>query len=323
MTVSDPPRSVLVLLHPGFALNAMAALLDMLFVANWISGRTMYRWTLASVEGGSVAAFNGVSMETESLSEATAERRDIVFVVASFDPTGLADAPGVAPYLRAADRHGARIVGVETGGVAMAKAGLLDGREAAIHWANREGFEELFPDITLTETSVARDGRVITCVGGASIPELALTLIKEDAGHEGARAVSAQLAARLDGGGSAKEATRAPFVVNAARLMAANLETPISCQALAARMGVTRRTMERRFAARTGRTPGAYYLDLRLTRAQNLLQQTGLSVSEIAAETGFESLPAFSRAYRQRFGLPPSKDREQTVAASVPRHPWL
>lgn len=321
MKTNDTPQSVLVLLHAGFALNALGAVLDMLFIANWLSGRTMYRWTLASVVGGPVSAFNGVAMDTVPLSEATTERRDIVFVIASFDPTGLANAPGVAPYLRVADRHGARLVGVETGGIALAKAGLLEGRAAAVHWVNREGFAELFPDITLTDAPVAMNGRLFTCVGGAAIPELTLSLIKEDAGREGARAVAEQLAARLDGDGPDRGAVHVPFVANAARLMAANLDAPISCRDLAARVGVTRRTLERRFFAQTGRTPGAYYLDLRLTRAQNLLQQTGLSVSEVAVETGFESLPAFSRAYRQRFGLPPSKDREQTLSASAPLHP--
>jgi AraC family carnitine catabolism transcriptional activator len=323
MTIGDQPRNAVILVHPGFGLGTMAGVLDMLFVANWLARRTLYVWTLASVEGGAVSAYNGLPIDTARLSDFAPRGADTVFVLASFDPMGLASEGGVSGFLRAAHRYGARIVGIETGGVALAKAGLLDGREAAIHWSNREGFEELFPDVALTDAPVAASGRRVTCAGGAAIPDLATVLITEDAGPDIARAVSAHLAARVEGEAGMADTKGSPLVSRTARKMAANLETPIPCHDLAAEAGVARRTLERRFVAQTGRTPGAYYLDLRLTRAQNLLQQTGLTVSEIAAETGFESLPAFSRAYRHRFGLAPSRDRAQTVVASVPRHPGL
>ena len=48
---------------------------------------------------------------------------------------------------------------------------------------------------------------------------------------------------------------------------------------------------------------------IRLDRARGLGTQTNLSMAEIAYASGFSSQVHFSRAYRDRFGLPPSRDR--------------
>ena len=62
-----------------------------------------------------------------------------------------------------------------------------------------------------------------------------------------------------------------------------------------------RRQLERLFRRYVDRSPKRYYLELRLTRARQLIQQTNRSVTEIAVATGFVSPSHFSRAYRARF----------------------
>ncbi|HAE03040.1 MAG TPA: GlxA family transcriptional regulator, partial [Rhodospirillaceae bacterium] len=215
----------------------------------------------------------------------------------------------------------ARVVGLETGGVAMARAGLLTGREAAIHWANRDGFEEDFPDIRLSDAPVNRAGRCLTCAGGASAIDLALQLIEEDAGTDLARTVRIHLLYQQGRPETANSLTSgdSPLVTKAIALMTRHINDPIALPDLAEQLGSSQRTLERHFQKGTGHSPQAHYLALRLTRAQNLLQQTTLGIGEIAAETGFDSLPTFSRAYRNQFGLSPSQDRKQTTTASVPR----
>ena len=61
--------------------------------------------------------------------------------------------------------------------------------------------------------------------------------------------------------------------------------------------------------------------DMRLIRAHNPLQQTQMSVAQVAACSGFGSLEHFSRTYRARFGCPPSEDRRQAWSAPVMRQP--
>lgn len=60
------------------------------------------------------------------------------------------------------------------------------------------------------------------------------------------------------------------------------------------------------FHALYGEGPQAMAARLRLSRAAHLLQGTSLSVSEIGAVCGFENNCSFSRAFRERYGLPPS-----------------
>lgn len=311
------------IVYPGFSLTTLAVLTDAFFVANWQSGRPMYRWTVAVPEQARPRGFSNISVEAVPLGGLDPQRADIVLALSSFDPYGLADARGVTAFLRAAYRFGARIAGVETGSVTLARAGLLQGRPAAIHWANRDGFIETFPDIPVSDRPVERAGRCLTCAGASSAVDLALNLIEEDASPNLARIVSAHMlrpsALAQTGANAAPGPGDDTLVAAALRLMEENIGTPLSLPEIASRVASTQKTLERRFRRALGRTPGEHYLTLRLTRAQNLLQQTGLSVGEIAVDTGFESLPSFSRAYRARFGIAPSRDRVQTETAPVPR----
>jgi transcriptional regulator GlxA family with amidase domain len=52
-----------------------------------------------------------------------------------------------------------------------------------------------------------------------------------------------------------------------------------------------------------------YYRELRLDKAQSLLRNSPLSLTEIALATGFASSSHFSRVYAQHFGGPPSSYR--------------
>jgi len=59
----------------------------------------------------------------------------------------------------------------------------------------------------------------------------------------------------------------------------------------------------------------AYLAQWRLRLGAQLLKSTSRSVSEIAAEVGYESEPSFNRAFKRQFGLPPARFRSQLRAA--------
>jgi len=321
-------KSVLFLLHDGFALNSLASLSDVFQVAGWLSGQPLYRWTLAAPSGKQATAYNGTAIATTPVARVAAAGWDSVVVLTSFDPQALGRDAATQALLRDAYRHGATLVGVETGGVALAATGLLDGGVAAIHWANREGFRELFPNVLLLSEEIAFHRRCITCVGGVATVDLALHLVEQDLGESLALEVAEHLCnagrflemrtrlQRAPGGGATGSRR---LLDRAIRLMNDSIEDPVDGARLAARLGVSQRRLERAFRRQLGLTPTAHYTALRLTRAQNLLQQTGLSVQEIAAATGYNALATFSRAYKRRFGVAPSADRAQLLTASVPR----
>ena len=100
-------------------------------------------------------------------------------------------------------------------------------------------------------------------------------------------------------------------VRTAIRIMEANLESPLPIADVCAEVGLSHRHLDRLFARYVRKTPGLYYRDIRLDRARGLVTQTNMSMSEIAYASGFSSQVHFSRAYKDRFGVAPSKDRVQ------------
>lgn len=80
---------------------------------------------------------------------------------------------------------------------------------------------------------------------------------------------------------------------------------------LAARAGYSKTHFRRTFHAITGQSPQQYIIDARMLRAQSLLRETDLSVSQIARDLGYEDVYHFSKQYRQKWGIPPSQDRQR------------
>jgi AraC-like DNA-binding protein len=62
-------------------------------------------------------------------------------------------------------------------------------------------------------------------------------------------------------------------------------------------------------------TPIAYLTRWRLQLGAQMLKSTSSSVAQIAAEVGYESEPAFNRAFKREFGLPPARFRNQAKLA--------
>ena len=63
------------------------------------------------------------------------------------------------------------------------------------------------------------------------------------------------------------------------------------------------------FAAHVGESPTAYVRRLRLERAGRKLRMGAIDIGEVALAAGYESHNAFSKAFKQQFGLSPSAFR--------------
>jgi AraC family transcriptional regulator of adaptative response / DNA-3-methyladenine glycosylase II len=110
-----------------------------------------------------------------------------------------------------------------------------------------------------------------------------------------------------------------------ARIEAGALEEQ-GLEALAAKLGVTSRHLRRVMNAQFGASPVQLAQTGRLLSARRLLNETGLSVTEIAFASGFRSLRRFNATMKDRYGAPPTKMRgrktfERGVAFSVSLSP--
>jgi AraC family carnitine catabolism transcriptional activator len=98
-----------------------------------------------------------------------------------------------------------------------------------------------------------------------------------------------------------------------------HVDEPLSCGEIAQRLGLSLRQLERRFKQELGCTLLEKYRLIRMSRAHQLLQQTGLSVTQVALSCGFSSPEYFCRLYRAMFDCSPSTDRRQSTTAPVLR----
>ncbi len=315
----DPPRTlpqkIGFLLVPRFSLMCFSAALEPLRLANTLSGRALYEWQVISADGDPVAASNRMSLIADR-SIAEADPCPMLVVCASYEPLAKADKP-LLGWLRRLSRRGTDLGALDTGSFILARAGLLDGYTATVHWETIDSFMEQFPEVTVTQDIFELDRDRFSCSGGTAALDMMLQLIRRQHGYRLATAVSEDFIHHpiRDAGNPQRMAlglrlgTRDRRVTRAVAAMEQNLEEPLPISRIAQAAGLSERQLERLFHRNLETTPGAYYARLKLARARSLLRQTMAPIIEIAISSGFGSAAAFSRAYRGHFGISPSKDR--------------
>ena len=108
-------------------------------------------------------------------------------------------------------------------------------------------------------------------------------------------------------------------VGRALRFIREHARHPVSVSEVAEALGISRRTLERRFLAALGRTILDEIARSHLTRAKQLLVETDLPCYQVAIDAGFGSLKSFNRTFSQKEGITPLRFRRRsTVARDVP-----
>lgn len=317
--VKDKASELRIAVTPFFNLAATMTFLDPFRAANYLEGMALYRWKIVSQTGGMVTASNGVEINSIPFSDADMSKADMLVVSSSWEPERHVS-PAIRTELRNAAKRQAILGGIDTGAFILAEVGLLEGYTATVHYEHIDAFQELFQNTSLSEALWVIDRRRVTCCGGAASLDLALHLIQQTHGSALANAAARYVFAppvRDHGALQYPEdaeplGNSVPTRVRAAiQVMESHLETPLSIADVCRHVGLSHRQLDRLFAQCVRKTPALYYRDIRLDRARGLVTQTDLSMSEIAFASGFSSQVHFSRAYKERFGLPPSKDRVQ------------
>ena len=316
------PRVVGFYLVPDFPLIALASAMEPLRIANRLSGRRLYDWRLISRNGSPERASNGLLLNADA-GIAKAPACDFMFACAGLNAQEFRDG-AVLAWLRRLLRRGCRLGGISTGTYLLARSGVLDGRRCTIHWENVASLAEEFPLLQVTDDIFVEDGNLLTCSGGTSTIDMMLHVVAAEHGRTLATLISDQIMhPRIRGqhdhqrtGLEARLAIAHPKLAEVVREMQRTVEEPLNIDRLARGAGLSPRHLERLSRRALGKTPRDLYRELRLNRGQSLLQQTGLSVLEIALACGFVSATHFSRCYRRWRGHSPSAER-QTLTPST------
>ena len=306
-------------LVPRFSMMAFSSAVEVLRMANQLSGQPLYTWTLVSSDGRAVEASNGLRFDVAHDSEAR-DPYDAILVCAGLDVHRVNDEPGLA-WLRRHDRGETVLGGICTGTWLLARAGLLDGYRCTIHYENLAAAREEFPTLVISAELFEVDRTRYTSAGGTAPLDMLLSEVGRRHGTALANRVAEQFMCerirehhdRQRVPLTQRIGASQPRLAEAVSLMEANIEEPMTLDELSRHVGLSRRQLERLFQRYLHVVPTRYYLELRLERARQLLLQTSMPIVDIALACGFISAPHFSKCYRDAFSLPPRDERRRAA----------
>ena len=303
------------LMMPEYTLSTFSNAVSVLRMANRLSGRELYRYSVFSIDGEPVVSCAGLELKLDGSFHTTVDM-NVLIVCGGYNVKNYCDKP-VIDALRSMDKKGIPLGAMCTGSYVLAAAGLLDGYRSTIHWENIASMREQFPKLNISSSLFVIDRDRYTCSGGISSIDLMLNLVASIHGHQLVQQISEQFT--CDRVRTEKDPQRAPLqyligasqprLVDAVVLMEANIEEPLSLDEIAEYVGISRRQLERLFNRYLHCAPSRYYLELRLSRARLLLLQTSIPVIDVAISCGFSTAPHFSKCYSDLYGKPPSNER--------------
>ncbi|WP_060478433.1 MULTISPECIES: GlxA family transcriptional regulator [Pseudomonas] len=315
-----PTRTFGFLVLPNFTTIGLASAVETLRMANLAARHPLYRTVLIAASAEPVVASNGMRVLPD-YSIAQAPTLDALFVVgANPIDRSRSGARPLIDWLRQLAHERLPLGGICTGSYLLAKADLLAGYRCTIHWEDLLTLQEQFPGIIISSQLFELDRDRFTCSGGVAAMDMMLQLV---ARQEGGQAIAAKAAELLlcDRVRGERERQRVPLrtllgsaqpkLSQVVAIMEANLEEPLGLEELASLNEVTVRQLERLFHKYLQRTPSQYYLQLRLSRAREMLLHSDVQVREVALACGFSSPAHFSKSYSRFFGLSPLGERRQ------------
>lgn len=307
---SRAPLTIAVLVLPQASILEVASVLDPLRSANRHIGSDDYRWRVVSPDGMAVPLTCGIELPSTG-PLASSAGADALIVIAGFRQAEVATRPLIRDLRRMAPRFRA-IGGVDAGAWVLARAGLLDGHRATVHWEDLEDLAAAHPHVEVLPDRYVISGARFTAGGAAPAADLMLHLIRARHGAAMALQVAASFITTARDGSEpqislAQPDTRLdPRVAAAIARMEVRLDAPEPAEETARAVGVSARRLEGLFRESLGTTPGQHALDLRLQAARRMLTDTHHAVQEVALRTGFSAPTTFARAFRRRFGQSPT-----------------
>lgn len=261
-----------------------------------------------------------------------ARSADLVAVPASL----IAEPPDerILDVIREAVARGAWVLSVCSGAFTLGHAGVLEGRRATTHWMYTDLMAEMFPDTEIdADVLFVQDGKVVTGAGTAAGIDAALHVVRTELGQSAANVIARRMVVPPQRDGGQSQFIQTPVVearsdsfAQITEWMVEHLDEDLTVDRLARKALMSPRTFARKFRAETGTTPNAWLNRQRLLRAQQLLEETDLTLEEVARETGFGAaavmrhhflkvLQTTPTAYRRLFGAPSEPAAQRPVAA--------
>jgi transcriptional regulator GlxA family with amidase domain len=327
---SQPKRIVFYTLPPIREIDLVAAF-DVFTSANWAKrGKPLYEITIVSAEKAradkNIAGMCGLNLRYDCDYQSFQGEIDTLIIPGG---TGVEEGPvesGAIEWLREAAKNARRVGSICTGTFLLARAGLLDGRRVATHWAYAAELARRFPKINVDPGPIwIQDQNIYSSAGATAGIDLMLALVEEDHGASLALQVARDLVVFLRRPGS-----QAQFSVSLERQsterkplhelrvwMAEHLNSDLSVPALAKRLGMSPRNFQRVFTGEVGKSPAQYVEQLRIETARRLLERTIDGMGKIAEQCGFASADVMARAFTRVLQTTPVEYRDRFRSSGI------
>lgn len=267
----------------------------------------------------SITTAGGLVLRTDANLPARGQT-DLVFIPALWrnPERALRQYPRLMPWLKEQQAAGVNICAVGSGASFLANAGLLDERPATTHWHDFERFSVRYPRVHLQRRYLITQAGNLYCAASINaVADLMIHFIQDLYDMATAREVESHFSPEI----------RSPYeqqlytaesqhihhdeqVAQAQDWLRKHLARDIRMQELAAQLGLSLRTLNRRFRSATGKTPHGYLNQLRLETARDMLRHSNLAISEIAWQCGFNNPSHFSAQFRQHMHCTPRTWRD-------------
>jgi len=283
--------------------------------------------SIASADGQPIKATNRVLIQPHS-SIADVDQTDLIVIAsATYIEQILEKNPELVPWIRHHYEQGAHVASICTGVFLLAETGLLDGKAATLHWGFTGLFRKKYPKIQLKQDQMYLDQGRLYCSAGVNAGlDLSLYLVEKFCGRQ--TAVQCAKTMVLDLG----REIQTPYdcflfsrdhpdsaVLQIQKWIEQHHTQAIDYDHLAAKHGLSWRSLERRFKQATGVTPLGYLQHLRVETAKHLLEEGGRTFHEITFLVGYEDISFFRKVFVRHTGLRP-KEYQQRFAGFAAAH---
>jgi transcriptional regulator GlxA family with amidase domain len=201
----------------------------------------------------------------------------------------------------------------------LASTGLLNNRACAVHWAAKNEFKMMFPDVCIVDHSIITDEKgIYTCGGGYSYLNLLLHVIEKHLGRETSILASKMFEIDIE------RKSQNPFVIfmgqkqhgdksvlEAQEFIENNPTEVFSIDEVCDKFNVARRTFERRFRKSTGNSIVEYIQRVKVEFAKKHLEAGRKTVNEIVYEAGYKDVDAFRKVFKKFTDLSPVDYRKK------------
>ena len=315
---TDNTKKITIVVLSDSSMMCLSSVVEPLRAANRLSRLPLFDWKILSLDGNAIRLTCDIEIKADG-ELSTKEHGDLLVVIAGFDQEIHAKSKHLSVLRQIASKF-KTICCVEAGTWVLARAGIINYHHVTTHWEDTEKLTHQYPNLEVSNERYVIDGNIWSSGGASPTLDMILHYLRITQNKSLAIDV-ASVFIYVDASSANDIQTislgqlykHEPRLADAIKIMESNIENTLTTREIAQQVKISVRMLELLFKKHLGKTPGNYYLRLRLQAARKMVLDSNFSILEIAFRCGFKSQSALSRAFVKRYGSSPLKLRNDSI----------